>query len=44
MMFDVELTARVGKVRCRAGLRRTDDYPLMSLVACDEIAPDPHHR
>jgi len=44
LMFDVEVTTRVGKVRCRAGLSRTDEYPLMSLVSCDEIAPDPHHR
>jgi len=44
MMFDVEVTTRVGRIRCRAGLSRTEDYPLMSLVACDEITPDPHHR
>jgi hypothetical protein len=44
MMFDVEVTTRVGRIRCRAGLSRTEDYPLMSLVSCDEIAPDPHHR
>jgi hypothetical protein len=44
LMFDVDLTTRLGKVRCRATLSRTEDYPLMSLVACDEAAPDPGHR
>jgi hypothetical protein len=44
LMFDVEVTTRLGKARCRATLSRTEDYPLMTLVACDETAPDPHHR
>jgi hypothetical protein len=43
MMFDVEVTTRVGKARCRAGLIRTEDYPLMSLVSCDDVPDDPHH-
>jgi hypothetical protein len=44
LMFDVELRTRVGKARCTATLSRYEDYPLMSLVACDEAPPDPAHR
>jgi hypothetical protein len=44
LMFDVELITRVGKARCTATLSRSEDYPMMSLVACDEAAPDPGHR
>ncbi|HVP24936.1 MAG TPA: dihydroneopterin aldolase family protein [Methanomicrobiales archaeon] len=44
LMFDVELVTRVGKARCTATLSRSEDYPLMSLVSCDETPPDPHHR
>ena len=44
LMFDVELVARVGKARCTATLSRMEDYPLMTLVACDEAPPGPGHR
>ncbi len=44
LMFDVELITRVGKARCTATLSRSEDYPLMSLVACDEAPPDTAHR
>ena len=44
LMFDVELVTRVGKARCTATLSRSEDYPLMSLVACDEAPPGPGHR
>lgn len=44
LMFDVELRTRVGKARCTATLSRYEDYPLMSLVACDEAPPGPAHR
>jgi hypothetical protein len=44
LMYDVELISRVGKARCTATLSRFEDYPLMSLVACDETPPDPGHR
>ena len=44
LMYDVEVVTRLGKARCRAKLSRSEDYPLMSLVACDEAPPDPHHR
>ena len=43
LMFDVELVTRLGGARCTATLSRSEDYPLMSLVACDEAAPDPRH-
>ncbi|HUK38938.1 MAG TPA: dihydroneopterin aldolase family protein, partial [Methanomicrobiales archaeon] len=43
LMFDVELVTRLGRARCTATLSRSEDYPLMSLVACDEAAPDPRH-
>jgi len=43
LMFEVELSTRVGNIRCLARLARTKDYPLMSLVSCDEIKPGPHH-
>jgi hypothetical protein len=44
LMFDVELVTRLGRARCTATLSRSEDYPLMSLVACDEKPSDPHHR
>jgi hypothetical protein len=44
LMYDVELITRVGKARCTATLSRSEDYPLMTLVACDETPPDPGHR
>jgi hypothetical protein len=44
LMFDVELVTRLGRARCMATLSRMEDYPLMSLVACDETAPDTRHR
>jgi hypothetical protein len=44
LMFDVEIRTRLGRARCTATLSRTEDYPLMSLVACDETPPDPAHR
>jgi hypothetical protein len=44
LMFDVELVTRVGRARCTATLSRSEDYPLMRLVACDEAPPDLHHR
>jgi hypothetical protein len=44
LMYDVELVTRLGKARCTATLSRSEDYPLMSLVACDEAPPDPGHR
>ena len=44
LMFDVELVTRVGKARCTATLSRSEDYPLMTLVACDEAPPGPRHR
>ena len=43
LMFDVELITRVGKARCTATLSRMEDYPLMSLVACDEAPPGTGH-
>ena len=44
LMFDVELVTRVGKARCTATLSRSEDYPLMTLVACDEAPPRSHNR
>ena len=44
LMFDVELVTRVGKAGCTATLSRMEDYPLMSLVSCDEAPPDSRHR
>jgi dihydroneopterin aldolase len=44
LMFDVELVTRLGRARCRATLGPSEDYPLMSLVSCDEAPPDPGHR
>ena len=44
LMLDAEITTRLGTTRCRATLTRTEDYPLMSLVSCDETPPDPGHR
>ena len=44
LMFDVEITTRLGRTRCRATLARSEDYPLMTLVSCDETPPDPGHR
>ncbi len=44
LMFDVELVTRLGKARCRATLSPSEEYPLMSLVSCDEIPPDARHR
>ena len=44
LMYDVELVTRVGRARCTATLSHMEDYPLMSLVACDETPADPHHR
>ena len=44
LMFDVELVTRVGKARCTATLSRSEDYPLMTLVSCDEAPPGPGHR
>jgi hypothetical protein len=44
LMFDVELVTRVGKARCTATLSRSEDYPLMTLVACDEASPGSRHR
>jgi len=44
LMFDVELVTRLGRTRCRATLGPSEEYPLMSLVACDETPPDPGHR
>jgi len=43
-MFDVELRTRLGKARCTATLSRMEDYPLMSLVSCDEVPSDPLYR
>ncbi|HTY52873.1 MAG TPA: dihydroneopterin aldolase family protein [Methanomicrobiales archaeon] len=43
LMYDVELVTRVGKARAIATLSRSEDYPLMSLVSCDEIKPGSHH-
>ena len=43
LMFDVELVTRLGRARCTATLSRSEDYPLMSLVSCDETPADPHH-
>jgi hypothetical protein len=44
LMFDVGIVTRVGRARCTATLGRSEDYPLMSLVSCDETPPDPRHR
>ena len=44
LMFDVELVTRLGTTRCRATLSRSEDYPLMTLVSCDEAPPGPGHR
>ena len=44
LMFDVELRTRLGKARCTATLSRMEDYPLMSLVSCDEVPSDPLYR
>jgi hypothetical protein len=44
LMFDVELVTRLRAARARATLTPSVDYPLMSLVSCDEAPPDLHHR
>jgi len=37
MMFDVEITTRVGFTYCRARLAPEKGYPLMKIVECHEI-------
>jgi dihydroneopterin aldolase len=37
LMFDVEITTRVGFTYCRARLAPNDGYPLMRIVACYAI-------
>jgi hypothetical protein len=44
LMFDVKLVIRVGAARAHATLRPSVDYPLMSLVSCDEAPPHSGHR
>jgi hypothetical protein len=43
LMFDVGIVTRVGFAYCRAHLAPHDGYPLMQVVACDEIEPLSHH-
>jgi len=37
LMFDVEITTRVGFIFCRARLSPSGGYPLMEIEAIDEI-------
>ena len=43
-MFRVEITTRAGNARCMARLSCEQDYPLMTLVRCEEGSPVSHHR
>lgn len=43
LMFDVEITTRVGFSYCRARLAPHDGYPLMKIVECHEIPCISHH-
>jgi hypothetical protein len=43
LMFDVEITTRVGFVYCRARLVPDAKYPLMQIVECHEIPRVSHH-
>jgi len=43
LMFDVEITTRVGFTYCRARLSPSRGYPLMQVVECSEIPPVSGH-
>ncbi len=43
LMFDVEITTRVGFAYCRARLHPDANYPLMQIVECHEIPHISHH-
>ncbi|MCX6688537.1 MAG: dihydroneopterin aldolase family protein [Methanoregula sp.] len=43
LMFDVEITTRVGFAYCRARLHPDAKYPLMQIVECHEIPHISHH-